>query len=379
MEIVCFWKINMKFEVKSKSGKSRTGHLSLKHGSIDTPTFMTVGTYGSVKSLSYKDLEECNVQIILSNAYHLMIRPEHNLIVKAGGLNKFMNWNKPILTDSGGYQVFSLSDQTKVTKNGVEFKSPLNGNTIFMSPEISIETQLNLGSDIMMIFDECTSYPSDRSATEKSMELSLRWAEMSHNANNSETPLFGIVQGGMYLDLRERSLSELLRYNFDGYALGGLSVGEPEHLRKEVIENIAFKLPENKPRYLMGVGKPLDIIHAVSHGIDMFDCVIPTRNARNGQLFTKKGVVNIRNSKYEDDLRPIDDTCKCFTCRNYSRAYIRHLDKCNDILAARLMSIHNVYFYQEFMTQIRSAIDNNSLDDLIKSTEKNYLNNMRII
>ena len=323
MEIVCFWKINMKFEVKSKSGKSRTGHLSLKHGSIDTPTFMTVGTYGSVKSLSYKDLEECNVQIILSNAYHLMIRPEHNLIVKAGGLNKFMNWNKPILTDSGGYQVFSLSDQSKVTKNGVEFKSPLNGNTIFMSPEISIETQLNLGSDIMMIFDECTSYPSDRSATEKSMELSLRWAEMSHNANNSETPLFGIVQGGMYLDLRERSLSELLRYNFDGYALGGLSVGEPEHLRKEVIENIAFKLPENKPRYLMGVGKPLDIIHAVSHGIDMFDCVIPTRNARNGQLFTKKGVVNIRNSKYEDDLRPIDDTCKCFTCRNYSRAYIR--------------------------------------------------------
>ena len=362
------------FQITHKDGNARRGNLNTKNGVINTPAFMPVGTAATVKAVFTKDLYETNSEIILGNTYHLMLRPGSAQIKEFGGLHKFMNWNKPILTDSGGYQVFSLSDQTKVTKNGVEFKSPLNGNTIFMSPEISIETQLNLGSDIMMIFDECTSYPSNRSATEKSMELSLRWAEMSHNANNSETPLFGIVQGGMYLDLRERSLSELLRYNFDGYALGGLSVGEPEYLRKEVIENIAFKLPENKPRYLMGVGKPLDIIHAVSHGIDMFDCVIPTRNARNGQLFTKNGVVNIRNSKYEDDLRPIDDTCKCFTCRNYSRAYIRHLDKCNDILAARLMSIHNVYFYQEFMAQIRSAIDNNSLEDLINKTEKNYLN-----
>ena len=302
-----------------------------------------------------------------------MIRPESNLIEKAGGLHKFMNWSKPILTDSGGYQVFSLSSQTKVSNYGVEFKSPLNGNKLFMSPEKSIETQLYLGSDIMMIFDECTSYPSNEKDTEKSMELSLRWAEMSFNANNSNMPLFGIVQGGMYLDLREKSLKELLKYNFDGYALGGLSVGEPDYIRREVIEAIGDKLPANKPRYLMGVGKPLDIIHAVNNGIDMFDCVIPTRNARNGQLFTNHGVLNIRNSKYEEDLRPIDQSCGCFSCNNYSRAYIRHLDKCNDILAARLMSIHNVYFYQEFMGQIRSAIDNDSLEDLIKKTENNYI------
>ena len=364
----------MKFKVKNISGRARTGTLSLKHGILQTPTFMTVGTYGSVKSLTNQDLDECGAEIILCNAYHLMIRPEHNLIKKAGGLHKFMNWSKPILTDSGGYQVFSLSNQTKVTSNGVEFKSPLNGDKLFMSPEKSIQTQLNLGSDIMMIFDECTSYPSSREETEKSMELSLKWAELSHNANNSDMPLFGIVQGGMYLDLRAISLSELLKYNFDGYALGGLSVGEPEYLRKEVIEDMGDKFPRDKPRYLMGVGKPIDIIHAVNNGIDMFDCVIPTRNARNGQLFTNYGVLNIRNSKYEEDLRPIDESCGCFTCRNYSRAYIRHLDKCNDILAARLMSIHNVYFYQEFMGQIRSAIDNNSLEDLIKKIEKNYLN-----
>ena len=363
----------MKFEIKNKSKKARVGNLSLLHGDVKTPAFMTVGTYGSVKSLTNQDLKECNAEMILCNAYHLMIRPESNLIEKAGGLHKFMNWSKPILTDSGGYQVFSLSSQTKVSNYGVEFKSPLNGNKLFMSPEKSIETQLYLGSDIMMIFDECTSYPSNEKDTEKSMELSLRWAEMSFNANNSNMPLFGIVQGGMYLDLREKSLKELLKYNFDGYALGGLSVGEPDYIRREVIEAIGDKLPANKPRYLMGVGKPLDIIHAVKNGIDMFDCVIPTRNARNGQLFTNYGVLNIRNSKYEEDLRPIDQSCGCFSCNNYSRAYIRHLDKCNDILAARLMSIHNVYFYQEFMGQIRSAIDNDSLEDLIKKTENNYI------
>ena len=363
----------MNFEIKKKSKKARLGILSLLHGEVQTPAFMTVGTYGSVKSLTNEDLKGCNAEMVLCNAYHLMIRPEKNLIEKAGGLHKFMNWSRPILTDSGGYQVFSLSNQTKVSKHGVEFKSPLNGNKLFMSPEKSIETQLYLGSDIMMIFDECTSYPSNKKDTEESMELSLRWAEMSANANNSSMPLFGIVQGGMYLDLREKSLKELLKYNFDGYALGGLSVGEPDYLRKEVIEAIGDKLPMNKPRYLMGVGKPMDIIHAVNNGIDMFDCVIPTRNARNGQLFTNYGVLNIRNKKYEDDLRPIDQSCGCFACNNYSRAYIRHLDKCNDILAARLMSIHNVYFYQEFMGKIRSAIDSDSLEDLIKSTENNYI------
>ena len=364
----------MEFKIKKKLDKARLGEILLKHGSVKTPAFMTVGTYGSVKSLSNKDLEDCGAQIILCNAYHLMIRPENKLIQKAGGLHNFMNWQKPILTDSGGYQVFSLSSQTKVSQGGVEFKSPINGDKLFMSPEKSIETQLNLGSDIMMIFDECTSYPSSKDDTEKSMELSLRWAEMSYKANNSHMPLFGIVQGGMYTDLREISLNELKKYNFDGYALGGLSVGEPDYMRKNIIEDIGFKLPEKKPRYLMGVGKPVDILHAVYHGIDMFDCVIPTRNARNGQLFTNQGVLNIRNSKYEEDLRPIDESCECFTCKNYSRAYIRHLDKCNDILAARLMSIHNVYFYQELMGQIRSAIYSDSLDDLIKKTEHNYLN-----
>ena len=363
----------MKFNISKKIGKARVGKLQLNHGIVDTPSFMTVGTYGSVKSLTNNELLDCNAQIILCNAYHLMLRPDQKIIEKTGGLHKFMNWTKPILTDSGGYQVFSLSSQTKVSRNGVEFKSPINGNKIFLSPEKSIETQIKLGSDIMMIFDECTPYPADKDQAKKSMELSLHWAELSYKANASSMPLFGIVQGGMYSDLREISLKELLGYNFDGYALGGLSVGEPSALRNDILQNIAHKLPEDKPRYLMGVGKPKDIIYAVTQGIDMFDCVIPTRNARNGQLFTSSGVLNIRNQQYESDLTPIDENCSCFTCKNYSRAYIRHLDKCNDILAARLMSIHNVYFYQEFMSKIRCAIKSNTLDNLIKNVEHNYI------
>ena len=363
----------MKFNITKKSGNARIGKLNLKHGIIDTPSFMTVGTYGSVKSLTNNELLDCNVQIILCNAYHLMLRPDQKIIEKAVGLHKFMNWNKPILTDSGGYQVFSLSSQTKVSRDGVEFKSPLNGSKVFLSPEKSIEIQINLGSDIMMIFDECTPYPANKEQAKKSMELSLYWAELSHKANTSSMPLFGIVQGGMYSDLRETSLKELLKFNFDGYALGGLSVGEPSALRNDILQKIAHKLPKDKPRYLMGVGKPKDIIYAVSQGIDMFDCVIPTRNARNGQLFTSSGILNIRNKQYESDLTPIDENCSCFTCKNYSRAYIRHLDKCNDILAGRLMSIHNVYFYQEFMRKIRFAIESNTLDDLIKNVEHNYI------
>ena len=363
----------MKFNITKKSGNARIGKLHLKHGIIDTPSFMTVGTYGSVKSLTNNELLDCNVQIILCNAYHLMLRPDQKIIEKAGGLHKFMNWNKPILTDSGGYQVFSLSSQTKVSRDGVEFKSPLNGSKVFLSPEKSIEIQINLGSDIMMIFDECTPYPANKEQAKKSMELSLYWAELSHKANTSSMPLFGIVQGGMYSDLRETSLKELLKFNFDGYALGGLSVGEPSALRNDILQKIAHKLPKDKPRYLMGVGKPKDIIYAVSQGIDMFDCVIPTRNARNGQLFTSSGILNIRNKQYESDLTPIDENCSCFTCKNYSRAYIRHLDKCNDILAGRLMTIHNVYFYQEFMRKIRFAIESNTLDDLIKNVEHNYI------
>ena len=363
----------MKFNITKKSGNARIGKLNLKHGIIDTPSFMTVGTYGSVKSLTNNELLDCNAQIILCNAYHLMLRPDQKIIEKAGGLHKFMNWNKPILTDSGGYQVFSLSSQTKVSRDGVEFKSPLNGSKVFLSPEKSIEIQINLGSDIMMIFDECTPYPANKEQAKKSMELSLYWAELSHKANTSSMPLFGIVQGGMDSDLRETSLKELLKFNFDGYALGGLSVGEPSALRNDILQKITHKLPKDKPRYLMGVGKPKDIIYAVSQGIDMFDCVIPTRNARNGQLFTSSGILNIRNKQYESDLTPIDENCSCFTCKNYSRAYIRHLDKCNDILAGRLMSIHNVYFYQEFMRKIRLAIESNTLDDLIKNVEHNYI------
>ena len=361
------------FTLKNKSGKARTGILELRHGNIETPSFMTVGTYGSVKSLTNKDLMDCKAQIILCNAYHLMLRPEHDIILKAGVLHKFMNWSKPILTDSGGYEVFSLSKHAKVTHNGVEFKSPLHGDTLFMSPEKSIETQINLGSDIMMIFDECTSYPATRDEAKRSMELSIHWAELSKNANTSEMPLFGIVQGGMYNDLREISLNELIKYDFDGYALGGLSVGESPDIRNNIVRHIAHLLPEDKPRYLMGVGKPIDIIYAVEQGIDMFDCVIPTRNARNGQLFTNFGNLNIRNKQYESDFTPIDKSCPCFTCSNYSRAYIRHLDKCNDILAGRLMSIHNVYFYQEFMRKIRLSIQENTLSLLIDDIEKNYI------
>tara|TARA_B100000953_G_scaffold191001_1_gene157239 strand:- start:818 stop:1918 length:1101 start_codon:yes stop_codon:yes gene_type:complete len=362
------------FNVTHKSDEARVGKLKLKHGTIDTPSFMTIGTYGSVKSLTNQELINSGVQIILCNAYHLMLRPGRSIIKKSGGLHKFINWDKPILTDSGGYQVFSLSNQTKVSRKGVEFKSPINGDKIFLSPQKSIETQLDLGSDIMMIFDECTPYPSSKDDTEKSMELSLYWAELSNKTNNNIAPLFGIVQGGMYKDLREVSLRELIKNNFDGYALGGLSVGEPNNIRNEIIEHMAPKLPSEKPRYLMGVGKPLDILYAVEKGIDMFDCVIPTRNARNGQLFTKHGVLNIRNQKYISDLGRIDSSCSCFTCKNYSRAYIRHLDKCNDILAARLMTIHNVYFYQEFMENIREAIKQNKLNKLINNIEKIYLN-----
>jgi len=363
------------FSLLKKSKRARLGKLNLKHGIVETPTFMTVGTHGSVKSLSSEDIKNCNAQIILCNAYHLMLRPGNQIIKAADGLHKFMNWDRPILTDSGGYQVFSLSSHTKVTKNGVEFKSPLNGEKIFMSPEKSIETQIHLGSDIMMIFDECTSYPATEDDTKRSMELSLHWAELSFKHNTSSMPLFGIIQGGMFSNLREISLNELLKFDFDGYAIGGLSVGEPSDLRNKIVADIAPKLPENKPRYLMGVGKPLDIIYAVCNGIDMFDCVIPTRNARNGQIYSNDGVINIRNKKYEQDFNPIDKNCNCLTCQTYSRSYIRHLDKCNDALAGRLMSIHNVYFYQEFMRKIRASIQENNLEQLMLEVEKKYKDN----
>ena len=362
------------FEVQSKSGNARTGILKLKNGIVETPSFMTIGTYGAVKSLTSDEISNSGSQIILCNAFHLMLRPGLEVIAKHSGLHKFMNWEKPILTDSGGYQVFSLSSISKKQKDGVEFKSPINGDNIFLSPQKSIESQIILGSDIMMVFDDCTHYPASKDEAKKSMETSLFWAELSKNSNTSDTPLFGIVQGGMFLDLREISLKELTEHSFDGYALGGLSVGEPSELRNEIVKHIAPQLPFNKPRYLMGVGKPIDIIHAVNDGIDMFDCVIPTRNARNGQLFTNQGVLRIRNNQYISDTSPIDITCGCFTCKNYNRSYIRHLDKCNDILAARLMTIHNVYFYQEFMKKIRVSIAEKRINDYLKEVEKIYPN-----
>ena len=362
----------MKFNIKKKYKKSRLGLLTLKHGKVNTPAFMTVGTYGSARGLSESDLDSCNAEIMLCNAYHLMNKISKLCSSKSISLHDYISWSKPILTDSGGYQVFSLSEHTKVSRSGVTFKSPINGDTIYLTPEKSIETQQMLGSDIMMIFDECPSYPLSKDETQESMELSLYWAELSKKTHFTDQALFGIVQGGMYEDLREQSLRELIKIGFDGYALGGLSVGEPKSMRERIVAGLASKLPDDKPRYLMGVGKPIDIIHAVSEGVDMFDCVIPTRNGRNGQLFTTSGTMNIRNSKYENDLKPIDVACECYTCKNYSRSFLKHLDKCNDSLAGRLMSIHNVYFYQDFMKTIRTAIDNGTLDQMIEKVDLVY-------
>ena len=362
----------MKYRLIKKYKEARVGALSLSHGIVKTPTFMTVGTYGSARGLSSSDLKECGAEIMLCNAFHLMGNVTSLCLQNSMTLHDYVSWDKPILTDSGGYQVFSLSSQTKVTREGVFFRSPKNGDKIFMSPEKSIETQLKLGSDIMMIFDECTEYPLSKDETAKSMELSLYWAELSKMANSGNQPLFGIIQGGGYNDLREDSLKSLMEIDFDGYAIGGLSVGEPKALREEIVSNISIKMPKDKPRYLMGVGKPQDIIRAVSYGIDMFDCVLPTRNGRNGQLFTHNGTVNIRNSQYEHDLSPIDENCNCFTCRNYNKSFIKHLDKSNDILAGRLMSIHNVYFYQDFMKKIRDAIEQDTFDNLLNKVISIY-------
>ena len=362
----------MKFTIKNKYHHARSGLLELQHGSVRTPVFMTIGTYGAVRGLCKNDLEACKTEMMLCNAYHLMNNVANICSEQSISLHEYISWDKPILTDSGGYQVFSLSSLTKVSEEGVTFKSPQNGDTIFLSPEKAIDVQIKLGSDIMMIFDECAKYPLSWELTKTSMELSLHWARLSKNSNYSNNPLFGIVQGGMYDDLREISLNELLDLNFDGYALGGLSVGEPNELREDIVANFAPKLPFDKPRYLMGVGKPQDIIRAVNSGIDMFDCVIPTRNGRNGQLFTNNGTVNIRNKKYENDLEPIDSSCPCYTCRNYSKSMLRHLDKCNDALAARLMSIHNVYFYQDLMNRIRASIENDSLDALSKEVIETF-------
>jgi len=355
----------MKFELINTDGRSRRGRLIFNRGIVDTPAFMPVGTYGTVKAMTPEELETIGAQIVLGNTFHLMLRPGMEVIRAHGNLHGFMHWNKPILTDSGGFQVFSLASLRKITEQGVEFRSPVNGDLVNLTPERSMQVQRDLDSDIVMIFDECTPYPASEAEARKSMELSLRWAARSRDEfNRLENPnaLFAIVQGGMYMNLREASLAGLTQIGFDGYAIGGLAVGEPKAERERVLEDLEPHLPKAHPRYLMGVGTPEDLVEAVKRGVDMFDCVMPTRNARNGHLFTTTGVVRIRNSMHEKDTRPIDESCACYTCRHYSRAYLKHLDRCNEILGARLATIHNLHYYQQLMREIREAIQINQFD-----------------
>ena len=350
----------MKFQLLQTSGAARRGRLTLSHGAVETPVFMPVGTYGTVKAMSPLELNEIGAQIVLGNTFHLWLRPGADVIEKHGGLHSFMAWDKPILTDSGGFQVWSLGDLRKISEQGVAFQSPINGDKCFLSPEESMRIQRVLNSDIAMIFDECTAYPSTVEAAATSMQLSLRWAQRCKTEfDRLENPnaLFGIVQGGMYENLRDDSLDALAAMNFDGYAIGGLSVGEPKEDMSRILAHTAPKMPADKPRYLMGVGTPEDLVEAVGKGIDMFDCVMPTRNARNGWLFTRFGDIKIRNAKHRDDTRSLDETCTCYACRNFSRAYLHHLQRANEILGARLNTIHNLFYYQQLMREMRAAIE----------------------
>jgi len=350
----------MKFELLKTDGQARRGRLQLAHGIVETPVFMPVGTYGTVKAMSPHELEEIGAQICLGNTFHLWLRPGLDVISAFGGLHDFMQWQKPILTDSGGFQVFSLGALRKITEEGVKFSSPVNGDKLFLTPEISMQIQHVLNSDIVMIFDECTPYPASVDEAAKSMRMSARWARRSrdeHDKLGNRNALFGIVQGGMYEDLRDESLGALSEIGFDGFAIGGLSVGEPKEEFYRVLAHTGPRLPAEKPHYLMGVGTPEDLVYGVSQGIDMFDCVMPTRNARNGWLFTQWGDLKIRNAKHKTDTRPIDEACGCYTCRHFSRAYLHHLDRAKEMLGARLMTIHNLYYYQQLMREIRSAID----------------------
>ena len=352
--------LTVKFQLLQTSGAARRGRMTLDHGTVETPVFMPVGTYGTVKAMSPLELNEIGAQIVLGNTFHLWLRPGLDVIAKHGGLHRFMGWDKPILTDSGGFQVWSLGDLRKISEEGVAFQSPINGDKCFLSPEESMRIQRVLNADIAMIFDECTAYPSSVDAAASSMQLSLRWAQRCksefdrlENAN----ALFGIVQGGMYENLREESLDALAGMNFHGYAIGGLSVGEPKEDMSRILAHTAPKLPADKPRYLMGVGTPEDLVEAVGKGIDMFDCVMPTRNARNGWLFTRFGDIKIRNAKHRDDTRPLDETCACYACKNFSRAYLHHLQRANEILGARLNTIHNLFYYQQLMREMHMAIE----------------------
>ncbi|MCF1183903.1 tRNA guanosine(34) transglycosylase Tgt [Marichromatium gracile] len=347
----------MEFELLARDGLARRARLHFPRGTVETPAFMPVGTYGTVKAMSPEELRELGAEIVLGNTFHLMLRPGTEVIRRHGDLHDFMHWERPILTDSGGFQVFSLGELRKITEEGVHFRSPVDGSRVFMSPEVSMQVQRELGSDIVMIFDECTPYPADEAQARASMELSLRWAARSREAHgDNSAALFGIVQGGMHERPRADSLEGLMRIGFDGYAIGGLSVGEPEADRLRVLDFLSDKLPVDHPRYLMGVGTPEDIVAAVCRGVDMFDCVMPTRNARNGYLFTRHGTIKIRNAAHRTDERPLDPECSCYTCRHYSRAYLHHLDRCKEILGSRLATIHNLHYYQELMAGLRAAI-----------------------
>ncbi|MBP9714043.1 MAG: tRNA guanosine(34) transglycosylase Tgt [Sterolibacterium sp.] len=358
----------MNFELIIQDHAARRGRLTLAHGQVDTPAFMPVGTYGTVKAMAPDEIHQLGAQIVLGNTFHLWLRPGIEIIGAHGGLHRFMGWDGPILTDSGGFQVFSLGALRKISEEGVRFASPINGDRLFLTPEISMQIQHVLNADIVMIFDECTPYPADRRQAEDSMQLSLRWAQRSideHRRLENTNALFGIVQGGMYEDLRDISLSALAAMNFDGYAIGGLSVGEPKEDMARILAHTAPRLPTHKPRYLMGVGTPEDLVFAVSQGIDMFDCVMPTRNARNGWLFTRHGDIKIKNAQYKADLRPLDESCDCATCRQYTRAYLHHLHRTGEILGARLNTLHNLHYYQTLMREMREAIATGQFTDYV--------------
>jgi queuine tRNA-ribosyltransferase len=364
----------MQFKLLKQVDQARRGQLIFSRGIVETPTFMPVGTYGTVKAMTPEDLTSIGAEIILGNTFHLMLRPGTEVIAKHGDLHDFMHWSKPILTDSGGFQVFSLGKLRKISEEGVMFKSPVNGEKIFMTPESSMQVQKVLGSDIVMCFDECTPYPATEKVARQSMELSMRWAKRSKAAHaDNPNALFGIVQGGIYQNLRTESLTALQEINFPGYAIGGLAVGEPKAEMHQVLDFLAPQLPQDKPRYLMGVGTPLDLIEGVARGVDMFDCVMPTRNARNGHLFTSEGVIRLRNSAYRQDTRPLDSNCDCYTCQHYSRAYLYHLDKCREILGAHLNTIHNLRFYQNLMANIRQAIEAERFATFAQSMRNIYL------
>ena len=366
----------MKFNLKSEDGNARTGEITTHHGIINTPVFMPVGTYGAVKSISPQELAENNFEIILGNTFHLWLRPGLDVISKHKGLHKFIGWDRPILTDSGGFQVWSLGKMRKITPKGVTFRSPINGDECFMGPEESMEIQKILNSDIAMIFDECTPYPATFEEAESSMKLSQEWAYRSKSAyQKSPNALFGIIQGGMFEDLRLASMKELTKIDFDGYAIGGLSVGEPKEEMNKIVKFMAPKMPKDKPRYLMGVGTPEDLIFSIGQGIDMFDCVMPTRNARNGWLFTRYGDIKIKNAKYRDDLMPIDQECGCYTCQNFTRSYLHHLFKIGEMLGSRLNTLHNLFFYKRIMLEAAESIKNKKFlvfqDNFLKTRKTN--------